>query len=445
MPWTETNREMERVKFIAALASEDEDFSALCRRFNISRQTGYTWKRRFEEEGAAGLSDRRSVAVRHPNMTDGAVEDAVVALRKQHPTWGPKKLRAWLQEHRSGLVLPAPSTIGDILTRRGVTAARKRRLRVPPSPVHLTQATCPNAIWTTDHKGSFRLSEGRCYPLTLMDAWSRYFLKCEALSSTSEEAAWPHYEAAFREFGLPARIRSDNGVPFANANTPGRLSKLSVWWVKLGIELERIEPGHPEQNGQHERMHRTLEEAIDAGKHDLTEQQRRFDAFRREWNHERPHEALGQRCPARIYETSWRPYPAVVRPPEYEPGVHVRTVYPVGTVCWRGQVFSVGKVLAGERVGFQELDDGRWVVRFGPVRLCTVEIKGAELKVGMKPKDLTTTPSLCGQTVAEAVPGEPETVGQSEATPTSPSFAPTDAPSSPARADNKPCPKRTWS
>jgi transposase InsO family protein len=337
-------------------------------------------------------------------MTDGAVEDAVVSLRKLHPTWGPKKLRGWLLDHQVGMELPATSTIGDILTRRGLTAARKRRLRVPPSPTHLTQATCPNAVWTTDHKGSFRLSEGRCYPLTLMDAWSRYFLKCEALSSTSEDAAFPHYEAAFREFGLPARIRSDNGVPFANANTPGRLSRLSIWWVKLGIGLERIEPGHPEQNGQHERMHRTLEEAIDAGKHDMVEQQRRFDAFRREWNQERPHEALGQRCPARVYETSWRPYPAVVRPPEYGPGVHVRSVASVGTVSWRGHSFSVGKVLAGERVGFQELDDDRWAVRFGPVWLCTVHVEGDELKVGMKPGD---RPSTAEQPGVEGAQGGP--------------------------------------
>ncbi len=376
------------MKFIVALESGEEDFATLCRRFNISRQTGYTWKRRFEELGPAGLSDRPPLAGRHPNMTSEAVEDAVVAVRKQYPSWGPKKVRRWLIEQRPDLVPPATSTIGEILDRRGLTAPRKRRLRVPPSPSHLTKATCPNALWTTDHKGSFRLSQGRCYPLTLMDAWSRYFLKCEALPSTSEQAAWPHYEAAFREFGLPARIRSDNGVPFANAGSLGRLSRLSIWWVKLGIELERIEPGHPEQNGQHERMHRTLEEAIDEGKHGMDEQQRRFDGFRRIWNHERPHEAIGQRCPARLYETSWRPYPAVIPSPEYAPGVHVRQVGDNGRVSWRGHIFPIGKVLQGEPVGFQEMDDGRWLVSFGPVRLCTVEIDKGVLKVGVKLPDL---------------------------------------------------------
>ncbi len=384
MPWLEASPEMERMKFITWVAEEEENFSELCRRFGISRQTGYVWKQRFEEGGAAALADRPPCAKRHPNLTPVDVEDAVVNLRKLHPTWGPKKLRAWLAERRPELALPAPSTMGDILTRRGLTAPRKRRLRVPPSPTELQEATCANAVWTTDHKGHFPLSSGRCHPLTLMDSWSRYFLKCEALLSTSEEAARPHYEAAFREFGLPARIRTDNGVPFAHAHALGQLSRLSVWWVKLGIELERVDPGCPQQNGKHERMHRTLKDVID-GPCDLAEQQRRFDVFRAEWNHERPHEGIGLRCPGRLYETSWRPYPEVLCPLEYPSTMQVRTVAPSGSVKWCGHYLSVGKTLAGERVGFEEFDENLWIVRFGPVVLGEVELRDAAPRFRRRP------------------------------------------------------------
>jgi|JI10StandDraft_1071094.scaffolds.fasta_scaffold119141_2 putative transposase len=379
MPWRETSQELERVKFITALETSEANFSELCRQFGISRETGYTWKRRFEEQGVVGLADRPPLAHHHPNATAKAVEDRVVAVRKQHPTWGPKKVQAWLLANEPELQVPAASTVGDILKRRGLTAARKRRLRVPPGRVHLEAATCPNALWTTDHKGSFRLLSGRCHPLTVNDAFSRFSLKCEALTNTSEEAAWPHYEAAFREYGLPYRMRSDNGVPFATAHALGRLSRLSVWWVKLGIELERIEPGHPEQNGAHERLHRTLEEAIEQDTYDLAEQQRRFDAFRRVYNHERPHEALGMRTPASVYETSWRPYPAVLpESPAYHCEQTPRRVGPAGKLVWKGREFFLSKVLTGEVVALSELDDGRWRLQFGPVFLAVLDLRTVE-------------------------------------------------------------------
>ncbi len=383
MPWLEAKIEVERTKFVAALLDEPEEgFAALCKRFGISRQTGYEWKRRFEREGPAGLVDRSSRPHSHPNETPADIADRLVAVRKAHPTWGPKKLRAHLAEREPGLCLPAASTIGEILTRRGLTAARKRRVRVPPAATLLKAATCPNALWATDHKGSFRLTDGRVYPLTISDGWSRFFLKCEALTSTSEDEAWPHYEAAFREYGLPVRIRSDNGVPFANPQAMGRLSRLSVRWVKLGIGLERIEPGHPEQNGAHERLHLTMEEVIAEGRIDRAEQQRRFDHFRREYNHERPHEALGQRTPASVYETSWRPYPAVLPSVEYDVETTVRRVSSNGSVKWRGHDFFVTSVLNHEPVGFRELDDDRWTLWFGPVFLCTVDLRGDEPRFG---------------------------------------------------------------
>lgn len=401
MPWRETNPQMERMKFIVALESGELTMAALCRQFGISRETGYEWKRRFEQGGVAALEDRPPVAGTHKNQTPDDVADRLVNLRKQHPTWGPKKLRKELEgalekevaEGRPKLVVPATSTIGEILKRRGMVAPPKKRLRVPPSPSRLAAMSCPNAVWTADHKGDFALAGGgRCHPLTIADGYSRYLLKCEALTSTSDEAARPHFERAFQEHGLPVVLRTDNGSPFASASGPGGLTRFSVWLVKLGIRPERIEPGHPEQNGRHERMHRTLEEAIEAGKHDLGEQQRRFDVFRGVYNHERPHEALGMRPPAAVYETSWRPYPAILREPEYDLDMVVRRVQPNGVMSWRGQAFSVGKVLGAEPVGLRDFDDDRWLLYFGPLLLGIVDARGKVVRFDRRVPQLPAAP-----------------------------------------------------
>jgi putative transposase len=382
MPWKETDAEMERLKFIAALEAGNEPVAEICRQFGISRQTGYTWKRRFEEGGVQALADRRPDSESHPNLTPDEVADALVAARKAHPTWGPKKLRAWLAAHRPELAVPAASTIGEVLKRRGLIAPRKRRLKAPPSTTPLAQYTGPNSVWCIDHKGHFALSgRQRCYPLTMMDGFSRYLLKCEALPSTSEREARPHVEAAFREFGLPMYLRSDNGVPFVSPGTPGRLSPMGVWWIKLGIHPEHIRLGHPEENGRLERFHRTLEEAISKEPRTMCEQQRRFDELRGEYNHERPHEALAQRTPAAHYETSWRPFPASVKPPEYEDDINVRMVTDHGHASWRGHPVHVGKVLHGEPVYFEEVAENRWNVRFGPVYLVTLELRDGKPRV----------------------------------------------------------------
>jgi transposase InsO family protein len=377
MGWRETNAEMERMKFIIALDEGKESMAELCRRFGISRQTGYLWKRRFEEGGPAALSDRPPLAHTHPNALDPQIADHIAALRKQHPRWGPKKLRALLAPLLTEeQALPAASTIGEVLKRRGLLAPRQRRLRVPPLQTNLADYTGPNAIWCIDHKGHFALSRTeRCYPLTLQDGFSRYLLKLEALPSTKEALAQPHVERAFREFGLPVRIRSDGGKPFADAAVPGRLSRLAIWWVKLGIQLERIEGGHPEQNGRLERFHRTLEEAIPGTERTMEEQQRLFDAFRREYNHVRPHEALGQQPPSSSYETSWRAYPGHVGSPEYPHDTAVRRVQTTGCVQWRGHTIRLTKLLAHEPVFFEESGEESWNVRFGSVFLAHVDLR----------------------------------------------------------------------
>lgn len=389
VPWLKTSPELERAKFIAAVETSEESFASICRSFGISRETGYKWCRRFEEGGLAALMDRKPLAYHHPNATPAHIEDRIVALRKEHPTWGPKKLKARLEQLHPGEVFPAASTIGEILVRRGCIAPRKRRLRVPPSGVSTSSYTGPNAVWCVDHKGHFPLADGtRCGPLTLMDGFSRYLLRCETCTSTSEKEARPHLELAFRQYGLPVALRSDGGVPFASANTPGRLTGLAVWFIKLGIELHRNDPGKPQQNGRLERFHRTLEEAIAGGPYTREVQQRRFDALRKEYNFERPHEALGQKTPASVYETSWRPYPAVVKSPEYVDDRAVRRVDDRGRIRWRGHELYFGRPLADEPVFFHEVGDARWDVYFGQHFLLTVETRGEKARVTYEaPKD----------------------------------------------------------
>jgi transposase InsO family protein len=371
MPWRETCVVDERVRFIAALREAEEPFAVICERFEISRKTGYKWLARYEEGGPAALVDGEPVPRRCRHATPGAVVNAVVEARKAHPFWGPKKLRSWLSEREPTLALPAASTIGTLLLRHGLIRPRRRRPREPLTGTALTQCDRPNAVWSVDFKGHFGLGDGtRCHPLTVSDGFSRYLLRCEGLSEPREEPVRVQFERVFREFGLPARIRSDNGAPFAT-QSPAGLSALSVWWIKLGIVPERIEPGHPEQNGRHERMHRTLKaEATRPAEINLTAQQRVFDRFRREYNDERPHEALNQTPPARHYTPSPRVFPEhELPPPHYGDDVEVRLTYENGTIGWPGGKVLIGRVLAGEPVAVERIGAGRWRVRFGPIVL----------------------------------------------------------------------------
>jgi len=370
MPWKESRVVDQRVCFIAACAEGDEAFAELCRRFGISRKTGYKWVDRYEAVGPLGLEDGPPHARTHTQQTPPEVIDAVLLARKQHPHWGPKKLRVWLGERDPAMQWPAPSTIGETLKRHGLIRPRRRRPRVPPSTFPIERGHAPNDVWCTDFKGHFALGDcTRCHPLTVSDEASRYLLKCEGLAAPRHAPVREHFELAFREFGLPLGMRSDNGPPFASTAVGG-LSVLSVWWIRLGIVPLRTAPASPQENGVHERMHRTLKaEATRPAEHDLAAQQRTFDRFRHEFNDERPHEALGMKPPARVYTPSPRRMPERLREPEYGEEFAVRRLTAAGTFSFRHVKFNLSFVLGGAMIGLREVAEGRHEVIYGPVRL----------------------------------------------------------------------------
>lgn len=367
MPWTETCALDERTRFVVEYDLDELAMAELCRKYGISRKTGYKWVARADEDGLTSLSDRSRAPQVHPNQLPAALEAAILAARRRHPTWGPRKLRELLKGPGR---LPAASTIGDVLHRHGLTVPRKRRRRVPPQEQPFASVDGPNAVWCADFKGWFRTGDGqRCDPLTLSDAFSRYLLRCQAVAATDGRSVRPIFEAAFRQYGLPMAIRTDNGAPFASRAVAG-LSALSVWWIKLGIGIERIEPGKPQQNGRHERMHRTLkQETAQPPAATVRAQQRRFDTFREEFNELRPHEALGMRTPASAYSCSPRAYPS--REPEvaYPGSWDERKVQHKGAFYWKGQEIFLSEVLIGEVVGLEPLDDRHHRVWFGPMPL----------------------------------------------------------------------------
>jgi transposase InsO family protein len=305
-----------RVEFITRW-QRGERISDLCREYDVSERIGHKIKKRFEEGGFAGLADRSRAPKRIPHRTPPEVAELLVAERQAHPTWGPKKLKDVL-EKRLGHTLPSASTVGEILKRRGLIVLRKRRPRVRPSTTGLSVARGPNDVWCIDYKGQFRMGDGNyCYPLTLTDQWSRYILGCEGMPAISDEGAQEVCASIFRERGLPSVMRSDNGAPFASTGLAG-LTRLSVYWLRLGIRLERIRPSHPEENGRHERMHRTLKrETTRPARKNILQQQERFDAFVEEFNCERPHEALDMKRPAEVYTPSPRPHPVKLPEPTY--------------------------------------------------------------------------------------------------------------------------------
>lgn len=369
--------------FIVALRESDASFTELCARFGISRKTGYKWLDRYERAGPSALHDERAGPRLSPHATPLDVVAVLLDARKEHPTWGPRKLRAWLLARQPPFVVPAPSTIGDLLKRHGLIApVRRRRPRAPFTREALVQCDRPNAVWCIDFKGHFALGDRtRCHPLTISDGYSRYLLKCEALARPTHDAVRPHFERAFREYGVPMRIRSDNGTPFSSGAIAG-LSALSVWWIKLGIVPELIEPGHPEQNGRHERMHRSLLEACEPPALDLCRQQLAFDRWRREYNDERPHEALQQTPPARHYTASPRAMPAAPQSPTYEPDHKIRWVdASSGVISFDGQVIYVSKLLAGEPVSLEQTGESVWRVSYGPVRLGQLDTRMRPMKL----------------------------------------------------------------
>ena len=368
LPWKETCPESEQIRFIERWQAGEVSFVEACRQFNISRKTGYKRLQRFRSFGWDGLGDRSRSPRSHPNETPRAIAEQLIAARQAHPTWGPKKVVAWLRGAEPDGSWPAPSTAGNILDRAGLVRRRKRRRRTTPWSEPFAAAQHPNDVWSIDFKGWFRTENGvRIDPLTVQDAASRYLLVCNGLPQPNGPQVQRVLERAFREYGLPWTIRSDNGPPFASVGL-GSLSALSVWWIKLGIVPERIEPGHPEQNGRLERLHRTLKaETASPPRTNPRRQQRAFDAFRHTYNEERPHEALGQQPPARRYCPSLRSYPSQVSAPEYEAGITVRRVRTNGEIKWRGDKIYLSEALRGEPIGLVPQDDRYWTIRFGPL------------------------------------------------------------------------------
>jgi putative transposase len=369
MPWKESDRMDQRVSFIRDLKSGTLSMVEACQRYGISRPTGYKWLERFEADGESALEDRPPVARQQPLQTSREIEKALVAAKRKL-RWGPKKLVAVLRELEPDRAWPAPSTVGAILARHGLVRRRRTRRRVEHPGRPTTPMANANGVWTMDFKGQFKTGDGRyCYPLTVVDGYSRFLLACQGLEGTLHQPTRLVLQRLFREFGLPEAIRTDNGVPFAS-EALGRLSRLSVWWIKLGIRPELIEPSSPQQNGAHERMHRTLKASTArpaAG--NARAQQRRFAAFRREYNFVRPHEGIGQRTPASLYQSSSRPYPNREPSIEYPGHLEIRRVSRNGGVRWAKRWLNISSVLAEENVGFEEIDDGIWSLYFGAVLL----------------------------------------------------------------------------
>jgi putative transposase len=381
MPWEETTRMEQRARFVAEFDSALYTVTELCRRYGISRKTGYKWLNRWGQEGDQGLQDRSRAPKSSPGRTGDSMVERLLELRRKHPTWGPRKLLVLLEKKNPEGAWPAPSTAGDILKRHGLVQASRRRGRVPIQRGCLTQATAPNEVWTCDFKGQFRTGDGRlCYPLTVADHFSRYLLAVDGLDSVSTPQSWPVFERLFRDYGLPQVIRSDNGSPFASARALAGLCRLSVRWIKLGIVPERIKPGHPEQNGSHERMHRDLKhETARPPAANAAAQQELFNRFRRVRNEQRPHEALGQRTPAELYHPSLRLYPSAMPEPSYPGHYEVRYVRPGGEIKFRGRYMFLTEALHGERVGLEEFDDGLWSVYFADVLLARFDQRDFKL------------------------------------------------------------------
>jgi transposase InsO family protein len=364
----------QRVRFVVAVSSSGLSMSEACRQFGVSRKSGYKWLERYKTYGPGGLVDRSRAPKVVPWALAEEMADRLVDVRQSHPTWGARKVLDYLRRKHPRLHLPAPSTVADLFLRRGLVTSHPRRSRHHKAGTPLGHVHGPNDGWCADFKGHFRVGDGRrCDPLTITDAFSRFLLCCQGLNAPTTEGVRPLFEATFREYGLPAAIRTDNGPPFAT-RAPGGLSRLSVWWVKLGIRLERIEPGKPQQNGRHERMHRTLKaETVIPPAASLLAQQRRFDSFRREYNQERPHEALDGRSPADLYAPSARAFPEKLPAVEYPGHFEVRKVRHDGTIKWAGTHLFVSDALIGEPIGLEETDNDKWLMRFSYIPLAIVD------------------------------------------------------------------------
>jgi transposase InsO family protein len=373
----------QRSRFIDAYLSGAFTMTELCERFQVSRRTGYKWIARYDAEGRAGLKDRSRAPHHCPHRIDDTVAELLCRTRKQHHDWGPEKLIQYLGPRHPDMTWPALSTIGDLLKRRKLVPRRRRRYRALHPGVVPVHTDAPNDLWTIDFKGQFRTGDGRyCYPLTVADLHSRYLLACQGLRSTEGDGVFPILERLFREHGLPRAIRSDNGVPFATTGLHG-LSRLSTWWLRLGIQHQRILPAHPQQNGAHERMHKTLKRgACRPARGSLSAQQRAFNAFRTLYNEERPHAALQGATPSARYSDSRRAYPDPLPPIEYPGHFVVRTITEAGTFRFKERILFLSHALTHHPIGLEETDDGTWSVYFCHVLLGRIDERTETLHRG---------------------------------------------------------------
>lgn len=383
MPWTVTDAMKQRLRFITAYEQGHFSMTELCARFHISRKTGYKWIKRYQTHGFEALKDQSRAPKNCPHRTPRHIEQRLIEVRQAHPRWGPLKIRHYLQGHEPDQAWPAPSTIGDILKRAGLVKQRSPRAKSKHPGTAPLQATAPDQVWTADFKGQFRLGSGRyCYPLTVQEAYSRSLLLCQGLPSTHYQGAKRAFTRLFQQRGLPQAIRTDNGAPFASQALCG-LSRLSLWWIKLGIEHQRIRPASPQENGRHERMHRTLKaETARPPAATMQAQQVRFDGFREVFNTIRPHQALAGAVPASRYQARARPYPSRIPPPCYAGHLEVRRVSPGGQIRFKGRFVFVTQVLHGERVGLEEVEEGRWSVWFYDVLLGRLDERDGRIYPG---------------------------------------------------------------
>jgi transposase InsO family protein len=403
MPWRETSPMEQRLDFVREYESELFTMTELAAQYGISRKTGYKWLERYDTDGAGGLQDRSRRPHGSPQATDPDLVEALVAQRRRHPRWGAKKLLAIASRRQPDAEWPCRSTVCTLLKQHGLVLPRQRRARSPHAPAGpLAPITAVNEVWTTDFKGEFRTGDGRyCYPLTLRDGFSRFVLRCDGFLDRTTDATRRRFERAFRDYGLPERIRSDNGGPFASPGL-GRLSQLNVWWMRLGILPERIAPGHPEQNGSHEQFHSVLKaETTRPPAPNCAAQQQRFRRFCREYNEERPHEALRDQPPASCYTPSPRPLPTRLPPLEYPGHMEVRLVSSNGCVSWASAPLFVATALAGEHVGFEEVDDGIWTLRFATLALARYDERhrslhpiASQVTAGRSASDAGSAPDL---------------------------------------------------
>ena len=389
-----------RIRFVTAMEAGEETVTAVCRRFGLSRKTAYKWLARYRVAGIEGLSERSRAPHEHPQLVSTVIAERCLAVRQAHPTWGPVKVRAWLERDDPDIVWPAASTIGELFDREGLTVKRRLRRRVPPLSAPFAGCSEANAVWCIDFKGWFLTGDGtHCEPLTLSDAYSRYLLHCQPLGRTDGDHVWPVLDAAFREFGLPLRLRSDNGPPFAST-AAGGLSRLAVKVIQAGVRPERIEPGKPQQNGRLERLHLTLlGDTASPPARSLRDQLDRFRTFQRLYNQERPHAALGNATPADYYRLSPRRWDGVLREPEYPDEAVLRRVHRNGAIRWHGAEIFLSEALIGEPVGLVERRNGGWRVHYGPIELGLIDHRGDRLRRPKKacgfvdnPNGLPTTP-----------------------------------------------------